>query len=158
MIAEVGFYHLKTAGLDRALPAILEKIVDRGLRAVVISASEDQRDQLDQHLWAYRADSFLPHGTARTGFADSQAIYLSTGVENPNQAKVLIVTDGTVPEADAPFERLLDFFDGNDDDAMASARQRWQAWRERGVTLVYWQQDEGGRWNEARRVDPEKGA
>ena len=149
-IGEVGFYHLTRSTLDDALPALLEKAVGQGLRLVLVSRSPDLLEHLDRWLWSYRPDSFLAHGTAATGFADRQPIYLADLVTNPNSASVLVTVDGLMPEPDAPFTRLVDLFDGGDEMAVAAARDRWRTWRERGAKIVYWQQGAEGGWTKVR--------
>ena len=42
-MAEVGFYHLLTMPLDRALPKLLERAVAGGERVVVIAGSRGAR-------------------------------------------------------------------------------------------------------------------
>ena len=149
-VGEVGFYHLTRSSLDDALPPLLEKAVGQGMRLVMVARAKDLLDHLDTWLWTYRPDSFLPHGTAATGFAERQPIYLGERVANPNRATVLVVVDGLLPEPDAPFARVVDLFDGNDEAAVAAARDRWRSWRERGCKLVYWQQSPEGGWTKAR--------
>jgi DNA polymerase-3 subunit chi len=152
---EVGFYHLTRTRLDEALPQLLEKAVERGLRAVLVARDADRLRHLDDLLWTYRPDSFLAHGTAATGFADRQPIFLARGVENPNGAAVLVLVDGLLPPADAPFARIVDLFDGGDEAAVAGARERWRQWRERGsATLVYWRQRAEGGWSKTREEQP----
>ncbi|TVQ35144.1 MAG: DNA polymerase III subunit chi [Geminicoccaceae bacterium] len=149
-MAEVGFYHLTRSSLDEALPPLLEKATSQGLRLVLVARDSEHLDHLDRWLWAFRPDSFLPHGTAATGFAAKQPIYLAPNVANPNGATVLVTVDGLLPDADAPFERVVDLFDGQDAAAVAAARERWISWRERGAKLVYWQQRPEGGWIKAR--------
>ncbi|MFW5834640.1 MAG: DNA polymerase III subunit chi [Pseudomonadota bacterium] len=153
-IAEAGFYHLTRSTLDEALPALLEKAVERGLRVVLVARDAEHLLHLDALLWTYRPDSFLAHGTAATGFADRQPIYLADRVHNPNGAAVLVTVDGLLPEPDAPFARVVDLFDGNDPAAVEAARERWRAWRQLGVKLIYWQQRPEGGWTKAREEDP----
>jgi DNA polymerase III subunit chi len=149
-MGEVGFYHLTRSTLDEALPALLEKAVERGLRLVLVARSQEVLDHLDRWLWTYRPDSFLPHGTAAGGLAARQPVLLSAEPINPNGATVLVTVDGLVPAADAPFERVLDLFDGRDEAAVAAARERWRTWRTRPARLVYWQQRLEGGWAKAR--------
>jgi DNA polymerase-3 subunit chi len=152
---EVGFYHLTRSRLDEALPQLLEKAVERELRAVLVARDDEQRRHLDELLWTYRPDSFLPHGTAATGFAERQPIFLARDLENPNGATVLVLVDGLMPPAELPFTRVVDLFDGADEAAVAAARERWRQWRERGsATLVYWQQRAEGGWTKAREEQP----
>jgi DNA polymerase-3 subunit chi len=40
----------------------------------------------------------------------------------------------------------VELFDGNDERAVASGRERWRAYKEAGHKLTYWQQNAAGRW------------
>ena len=77
--AEVLFYHLERAPLERVLPSLLERTLERGWRAVVQSGSAERLEALDLALWTYNDESFLPHGTARDGDPARQPIYLTLG-------------------------------------------------------------------------------
>jgi len=95
-VTEIRFYHLQRKTLEDALPQILEKVLERGWRAVVMAASEERVEALNLHLWTYRDHSFLPHGSARDGNAEHQPVWLTIEDENPNGSNVLILTDGAV--------------------------------------------------------------
>jgi len=144
--AEVRFYHLTRKTLEVALPEILTKIVERGGRAVVMGGSAERIDALDQHLWTFRPDSFLPHGAARDGFAEDQPIYLTWKDENPNGAKTLLLIDGVESARADDYDLVCELFDGNDEDATAAARARWKAHKSAGRALTYWRQNERGGW------------
>ena len=72
-MAEVLFYHLQNQRIENVLPALLEKSIARGWRVIVQAASDDRVDALDAHLWTFRDDSFLPHGTDREATAASRS-------------------------------------------------------------------------------------
>lgn len=143
---EIGFYHLLATPLERALPKLLEKVLERGHRVLLLAASEERVQALDNILWTYEDRSWLPHGTAQTGHAERQPIFLSTLEENPNTADVLVLIDGIAPAFATEFCRVIDMFDGRDDSAVAAARERWKSYRDAGLTLTYWQQTETGGW------------
>lgn len=145
-MTEIGFYHLQRSPLERALPMLLEKVLEAGKRAVVVAGSEERVEQLNGVLWTYRPDSFIPHGSARDGNAEAQPIWLSTTPENPNDAGILVLTDGATADSFDGFERCLEMFDGKDDAAVAAARERWTAYKEAGHEVVYYQQTESGGW------------
>ena len=73
-MTEVLFYHLDNVRLEAVLPPLLEKSLARGWRVAVQVASDDRIDSLDAHLWTYREDSFLPHGTDRDNSAAAQPV------------------------------------------------------------------------------------
>ncbi|HXP30958.1 MAG TPA: DNA polymerase III subunit chi [Stellaceae bacterium] len=143
-MSEVGFYHLKSWSLERALPRLLERALAEGHRVVVMAGSEERTESLDALLWTYNDESFLPHGSARDGNAARQPIWLTTADDNPNQASMLVLLDGTRSERLAEYRRVCDMFDGNDEEAVAAARGRWRAAKDSGHALVYWQQTEAG--------------
>ena len=103
-------------------------------------------DALNAALWTYRPDSFLPHGSASDGNAEAQPVWLATEPANPNGAGILILTDNATTESFDGFERCLEMFDGNDDTAVAAARERWTAYKDAGHDVVYYQQTESGGW------------
>ena len=147
-MTDVGFYHLTRSALERALPKLLEKAHASGARTVVMTGSEERTNALDAILWTYDQDAFLPHGTARDGNPEEQPIWITSRDENPNGASILVLTDGAVSERIADFARCLEMFDGNDDEAVSGARERWKAYSEAGHKLTYWQQSPAGRWEE----------
>lgn len=146
-MTEVLFYHLQNMLLESVLPPLLEKSLDRGWRVVVQSSSQERTDALDAHLWTYRDDSFLPHATSQAGDLQDQPIVLTVDESNPNSAHVRFLVDNAALPADsATYERMVLIFNGDDDDALATARSAWTECKARGFEATYWQADERGRW------------
>jgi DNA polymerase III subunit chi len=148
-LAELLFYHLQGRGLESALPALLERSLERGWRVVVQSGSEERVAALDASLWTYRDDSFLPHGVAADRDAAEHPILLTAGDERSNGASVRFLIDGAgLPEDAESYERLVLMFDGGDEGAVAAARAQWREAQERGLSATYWQQNSQGRWEQ----------
>jgi DNA polymerase III subunit chi len=146
-MTEILFYHLHRQPLERVLPTLLERSLERGWRVVVQASSEERVEALDAHLWTFRDDSFLPHGTWREAEAREQPILLTVNDDNPNGAVVRFLVDGAPVPADAgAYLRIVLIFDGEDPDAVAAARQRWSEAKANGLAATYWQADEQGRW------------
>jgi DNA polymerase-3 subunit chi len=144
-MAEVWFYHLERTSLEQALPELLEKVLARGWKGQVRLRDGARVEALDQHLWTWRDDSFLPHGPAGEPHAARQPILLTTEAENVNGAEALLLVDGAEPGDLAGYERVMVLFDGNDEAALATARAQWSALKARGEDLSYWRQ-EGRGW------------
>jgi len=143
-MAEIGFYHLLTTPLERALPRLLERARAQDLRIVVRAASAERVEHLNALLWTYDEASFLAHGTARDGNAAQQPIWLTDRSENPNAAAMLVLVDGVEADDLAAFARIADMFDGTDEAAVEAARERWRRAKAAGHTLTYWQQTPSG--------------
>src|SRR2546421_447680 len=58
----------------------------------------------------------------------------------------VLIYRAPVPEDAGSYERLVLLFDGEDDEAVAAAREQWKAAAARGFEVTYWQTDEAGRW------------
>ena len=107
---------------------------------MVQASSEERVDALDAHLWTYRDDNFLPHGTSRESEAAMQPILLTIADDNPNGATVRFLIDGAPMPADAAsYQRIVLLFDGEDDEAVggrAGALGRGQGAGVRGHLLA----------------------
>jgi DNA polymerase-3 subunit chi len=143
-MTEIRFYHMTQSSLEQALPVLLEKIIDRDWRAVVMAGSPERAEALTQQLWTYRDHGFLPHGNARDGNAADQPIWITDKDENPNRANVLMLVDGAATEQAAVYEMVCEVFDGGNADAVEISRARWKAYKDSGFDLTYWQQGEKG--------------
>jgi DNA polymerase-3 subunit chi len=136
----VDFYHLGAAPLERVLPSICEKVLASGERLLVVAEAE-QLARLDEQLWTYKPDSFLPHGIAG---AEDQPILLTAVPEAANGATCIALADGMWRETALGFARTFYFFDAGH---LGEARAAWRALKaEDGAEARYWKQDEAGKW------------
>lgn len=147
-MTEVYFYHLQNQPLEKVLPQLLEKCLERGWRCVVQASSDERVTALDQHLWTWRDDSFLPHGIDKEANAAEQPVLLTTSEDNANGAQARFFVEGASSENLAGYERAIHLFDGNDPDAVDAARAQWKIAQAAGHAVTYWQQDEAGRWQQ----------
>lgn len=143
---EVLFYHLERQTLEQALPQLLELSLGRAWRVVVQLGSEERVAELNSHLWTFRENSFLPHGSKEDGEAEDQPIWLTSEPENPNAANVLFLVDGAKRDDFSEFERCVYMFDGADETAVTQARQDWKKIKEIGLEATYYQQSSDGKW------------
>ena len=147
-MAEIGFYHLTRTPLDQALPRLLGRVLEGGGRAMVLCGGPERVAALDAALWLCADPDWLPHGTARSGNAELQPIWLTEedapAEGAPNGARFLFLLDGADSARLDRFDRVLDLFDGNDEAALEAARRRWAAAKAAGHALSYWQQGPRG--------------
>jgi len=142
----ISFYHLRHQPLSHALPKLLEKVQEAGLKAVIKVGSEKHMAELDEALWTFTSQSFLPHGTIKSKFLDQQPLLLTTADENPASATVLVLVDNMESDQMDAYDRCLEMFDGADDDAVTAARVRWKTYKDAGHDVTYWQQTPQGGW------------
>ena len=140
-MTEIRFYHLQTKTLEQALPELLTKAVSQGRRVVIRTPDKTAAERLSDHLWTFRPDSFLPHGSARDGFAERQIIWITPGNDNPNVADMLLLTGAAEAEDVSAYTLCCDVFEASGAEA---ARGRWKTYRDAGHAVTYWQQTEKG--------------
>ena len=145
-MTEIRFYHLRTRTAEQALPEILSKAIEGGRRVVIKTADEKAVASLNDYLWMFSADSFLPHGCKKDGHAADQPIWITTENDNPNNAEILITTGGAVPEAPENYALCCEMLEDREADQVAAARTRWKSYKERGFDLIYYQQTDKGGW------------
>jgi len=147
---EWWFYHLQRTTLERAVGPLLEKCLERNWRVLAVSPDATRRAALDEALWTYDDQSFLPHGQAEAEGLDpaDQPILISSATENGNKASVALLMDGVDLPVDAAFERCMVMFDDGDGATRQKAREQFKAAKDAGLTARYFQQSGRG-WKEA---------
>jgi DNA polymerase-3 subunit chi len=136
----VDFYHLTASPLEQVLPRIAEKVFAGGERLLIV-ADPALLARLDEQLWSYSKDSFLPHGRERR---ESQPVLLSPEPEAANGATNIALADGRWREEALGFARTFYFFDN---EARDGARDAWRTLKGRSeVEARYWKQDDRGKW------------
>lgn len=130
------------------------------MRALVLADSEERVEFLNTVLWTYNPNAFLPHGSAKDGRANEQPIYLATQIPSKidkvesddatsNPFSILFVTDGTMVESSSAYTRIIDIFDGQNEEATANARTRWKSYQAAGHAIAYYKQTAAGGWEKA---------
>jgi DNA polymerase-3 subunit chi len=146
-VSEVLFYRLSETALDAALPDLLERSLARGWRVLVRVGAEAALAHLDDRLWTWRDDAFLPHGVTAGPSPERQPVLLTRGRDNLNGADVLMLVLGarSDPAEMAGFARACLVFEAADAAAVEAAREDWRAVTTAGLPATYWAQQDG-RW------------
>ncbi len=150
-MTEALFYHLERRGLDDVLPGLLEKTLERGWRAIVRTESAERAEAIDNLLWTYNDQTFLPHAQAGDGDPARQPVLITVEDGNPNDAQILFVVGGAQTpawdsEAARALARIVLMFDGRDPEAVQTARTAWKGAKEAGHDVTYWKEMPGGKW------------
>jgi DNA polymerase-3 subunit chi len=146
-VTEILFFHLQRQPLEKALPKLVAVSLERGWRAIVKLTSEERQSALDDALWTFSDESFLPHGTDKEPDPAGQPVLLTLADGNPNGAHVLFLVEGAdLPASLDAFGRVTLLFDGTDEEAVAKARRDWSEVKRLGHAASYWQESPSGRW------------
>lgn len=142
-MAEIRFYHLQKTAEETAVAQIAAKALASGKRVLIRAADAVQAEALNGALWTFKADSFVPHGTAKDGNEDRQPVFIGVTNDNPNGAKIFILTAACVEEPMDGFDLRCEML--NEDNKLA-ARERWKTYKAAGHTVTYWLETAEGGW------------
>jgi DNA polymerase-3 subunit chi len=108
-----------------------------GRRVYVWASSEAQARELDELLWTFRDDSFVPHGLwqGQSPFDEPVAVGWRPG--NPNAADCLVLARDASPPEIAGFARVVDFAPVDEPALREAARTRFRAFRDAGLPVRF---------------------
>ncbi len=115
---------------------IAERAFGDGRRLLIHCPDQPLARQLDQRLWTYRDDSFLPHGLVGETNPALTPILISADGEPAGEDQVLINLGAEVPEFFGRFERLCEPLD-QDPVVLQSGRARWKYYQDCGYDLKH---------------------
>ena len=150
-MTETLFYHLERRSLDDVLPGMIEKTLERGWRAVIRTESSERADAIDNLLWTYSEQTFLPHAQSGDGDPRRQPVLITVENDNPNEANVIFLVGSAAPpswsdEATNKLTRVVLMFDGRDTDSLARARAAWKDAKSAGHDVTYWKESASGKF------------
>ncbi len=105
----------------------------QGARVFIYTNGKDDSHIIDEHLWAFEVDSFVPHNIQGEG--PNAGAPVEIGDFAPaGKRNVLINLATVVPDFVARFSQIYDFVPASDELKQA-ARERYKQLRQLGATL-----------------------
>jgi DNA polymerase-3 subunit chi len=147
-MSDIRFYHLTRRTAEQALPELVDRAFSKGHKIVVRCGEEAEAVRLNDALWTFPPDSFLPHGTAKDGNSGRQPIYITHRIDNPAGADVLMLMPGASEEGIDDYKLCCMILNGHDEARISAARGLWKTWKAAGHSITYWQQSEQGKWEQ----------
>jgi DNA polymerase-3 subunit chi len=148
-MTETLFYHLERRALEDVLPGLIEKTLERGWRALIRCDSAERAEAIDNLLWTYDDQSFVPHAQAGDGDSARQPVLITVEEANANAANVLFLVGGAAPPAwneTNDLTRIVLMFDGRDPAMLSSARAAWKDAKAAGHEATYWKEMPSGKF------------
>jgi DNA polymerase-3 subunit chi len=137
-MARVNFYLLpqqQESARRQFACRLAEKLWRQGLRVQVQLASAEEAQELDQLLWSFSAESFLPHHLQDQDVLDSRSVVLSWGPLAVLAPNLLNLDDG-MPSTHERFETIAEFV-LDEDSAKTQSRELWNRYRQAGHELLH---------------------
>jgi DNA polymerase III subunit chi len=145
MSTEVAFHTGVEDKLSHAC-RLLRKAYRQGAR-VVVSGPSPLLQQLDQALWTFEPQEFVPHVRLGPNKAPSEAqgrtpIWLVDAGARPPHQEVLVNLGAERRPDDASFKRIIEVVSRDADD-VAAARRRWKQYEAQGWPITHHAQGPG---------------
>jgi DNA polymerase-3 subunit chi len=135
-VARADFYLIQKERF-REEPLLLvcelaRKAFDANLWTLVLARDEEQAQRLDELLWEFDADAYIPHQMAGDEEDELTPVLIATpDTDTPMRALVINLRDDPVAGS---FERVLEVVPA-DDSARGPLRERWKQYQARGLEL-----------------------
>lgn len=113
---------------------LAEKAWQQGHKIYIHTDDANSSNQLDNLLWNFRDESFLPHSLDNAPDADSVSVHIGHGDEPMHHDDVLINLGTDVPLFFSRFKRVAEVIAG-DEPVRQAGRERYRFYRERGYPL-----------------------
>lgn len=117
----------------RALLAcrLADKAYGLGHTVYVFTASEARAAALDDLLWTFRQDSFVPHERYPLVGEEGSPVLVGTAAPATVEAQVLINLADALPEGFERYDRVVELVDQHPE-VLAQSRERFRQYREQG--------------------------
>lgn len=111
---------------------LARKAHDANLWTLVLTRDAEQAEQLDELLWAFDDEAYIPHQIAGDEEDDLTPVLIaSPDVDTPMRTLVINLRDEAVSGS---FDRVLEVVPA-DDSARGPLRERWKQYQARGLEL-----------------------
>jgi DNA polymerase-3 subunit chi len=111
---------------------LARKAFDSGQRTLILARSFDQAEQLDEKLWEFADDAFIPHQIAGDDDDAITPVLIATPEsQTPDRPLVINLRDDCAPGL---FERVLEVVPADEDQRLGS-RKRWTTYKAAGFVL-----------------------
>ncbi|EKD54944.1 MAG: hypothetical protein ACD_60C00031G0002 [uncultured bacterium] len=132
---KVDFYILSDTVCFPFACRLIEKIYKQNHRIYVHAENQSDAHTLDELLWTYRDDSFLPHNLYGEGPEPVPPIQIGFNVTPEKHRDVLINLSNAVPPFYTQFMRVLELVARNQT-AEEKGRERYRFYRAEGFAIT----------------------
>ena len=113
---------------------LLEKAYQRGHRVFVYCESKENAEHLDELLWTYKDDSFIPHNLQGEGPEPPPPIQIGYGTEPRGFNDILLNMSSTIPPYFTRFRRVMEIVAASEE-AKEMSRNHYREYRSKQCEL-----------------------
>ncbi len=135
-MTRIDFYVLADSSVESRMEfacRLTQKAQQMGSRVYIAVDDKQQAQQLDQLLWSFRPESFVPHDCE--GESALQApVLVGFGADCSDHHDLLINLKSNIPDYFSRFERLVEIV-SQQEQVLTQTREHFTFYRERGYPI-----------------------
>ena len=133
------FYNATRREIVNDIAILTEKLYKKNNHILIYCADQETVDTLDEYLWSYREDSFIPH-SKNNKKKSFYPILITNEILNKHEHNILLVLNGVlIKETDWPkFNKVYYFFDEQNHEEKENARSMWKSFSSLEIDCRYW--------------------
>lgn len=135
MTSKADFYVLPSSDPDaraRFLCRLVEKIRALGHEIFIQASNETEAQRIDQLLWEYRPESFIPHSLLNE--TDNAGVKIGWDSQRPQHQDVYVNLDLDIPEDALKFDRILEIVIQSED-ILTATRSNYKIYQKSSVKI-----------------------
>lgn len=136
-MTRVDFYILKQETLDDRMLFVcrlVDKAMRHGNRVLINVVDQPTAETLDDLLWSFRPESFIPHAIAGSDEATEVPVVITVGQDQSNHHDLLINLTAEIPPFFSRFQRLAEVA-VQIESILQTTRQHYSFFKQRGYPI-----------------------
>ena len=133
------FYNSSHRNVVADISLLIEKLFKEKNRILVCCKDLETVEVIDDFLWAYKEDGFIPHSIATKEKYSNYPILITTEIHEDYKHNVLLALSGVlIKEKDwRKFSRAYYFFDDQENKEKENAREMWKSFSALNIACKY---------------------
>ncbi len=115
---------------------LIEKNYQQKRRIYIHAETQKEAHDLDELLWTYRDDSFLPHNLYGEGPEPAPPIQIGFGTTPEKQQDILLNLSATVPVFYTQFQRVFEIVVSSEPALQEISREHYRFYRGQGCEIT----------------------
>lgn len=135
-MTEVTFVEVTASRMEMRACEIAEHTYAQGERLQIIAIDEEQAARLDDLLWTYKPDNFVPHGLWKSMDSESaQPVVITTRKERVPGIASLLTMDYCPVEMVQQFSKVIHVVLVDNQERLEASRRYWTLLKDAGFSL-----------------------
>ena len=134
------FYNSSHRNVVVDISRLIEKLFKEKNRILVCCKDLETVEVIDEFLWAYKEDGFIPHSIDTKERSSIYPILITTNINEEFEHNILLALSGVlIKEKDwRKFSKAYYFFDDQENNEKENAREMWKSFSALNIVCKYW--------------------